>query len=215
MKKQVFLVWFLIFLVWSFYRAFFALPEAVDELLIKPLIFVLPIVFIVWILENKSFREIGLQTTFKILLIDVYIGVVLGILLAVEGLLANYLKYGRFSFGPIEALYQAGGVGFFLLINLATALCEEIFARGFMYNRLYKASREQMASAVISSILFTLIHVPIMFTRLHLTGNALIFYPMSIFVMGIVNAYLFSLRGSLVLPIMVHTFWNMTISLYL
>lgn len=215
MKKQVFLVWFLIFLVWAVYRAYFVLPEAVDELLIKPMIFVLPVVFIVWILENKPIRELGLRTTGKMLLVDTYIGVVLGILLAIEGLLANYLKYGKFSFGPIDALYQAGGVGFFLIINLATAATEEIFARGFMYNRLFKASQEQLASAVISSVLFTLIHVPIMFTRLHLTGNALIFYPMSIFVMGIVNAYLFSLRGSLTLPILVHTFWNMTISLYL
>ena len=72
-----------------------------------------------------------------------------------------------------------------------------------------------MASAIVASALFTLIHLPIMFTRLYLTGNALIFYPLSIFSMGMVNSYLFTLRGTLVLPILVHTFWNMTISLYL
>ena|SRR3989344_3841907 len=215
MKRQAFLLWFAIFIVWAFYRAYFVLPEVIDELVVKPLIFFLPVLFVVWIWENKPLKSLGLSFSAKSFMVDLYIGVVLGILLAVEGLLANYLKYGRFSFGPIDALFSVGGIGAFLLLNLATSFSEEVFARGFLYSRLFKASREQLASAVVSSILFTLIHVPIMFTRLHLTGNALIFYPMSIFTMGIVNSYIFSLRGTLALPILIHTFWNMTISLYL
>lgn len=215
MRRQVFIVWFLIFIVWAIYRAYFILPEAIDELLVKPLIFVAPIIFLVWIKENKSLKELGLRFSGAGVMVDIYIGVVLGILLAVEGLIANYLKYGQFSFGPIDALYTAGGVSAFLFLSLATAFSEEVFARGFLFNRLYKATNEQMASAVVSSILFTLIHIPIMFTRLHLTGNALLFYPLSIFAMGVVNSYLFSIRGTLTLPILVHAFWNMTISLYL
>jgi len=215
MKRQVFLVWFVIFIVWAFYRAYFVLPETIDELIIKPLIFFLPVLFVVWIWENKPIRNLGLGFKARSFMVDLYIGVVLGILLAVEGLLANYFKYGRFSFGPIDALYSAGGIGAFLLVNLATSISEEVFARGYLYNRLFRVSREQLASAVVSSALFTLIHLPIMFTRLHLTGNALIFYPLSILTMGIVNSYIFSLRGTLVLPILIHTFWNMTISLYL
>ena|SRR3989338_11256566 len=215
MKRQVFLVWFAIFIVWAFYRAYFQLTEGVDELIVKPLIFVAPVIFISWILENKPLRNVGLIFKAKESMVDFYIGIVLGILLAVEGLLVNYLKYGRFSFGPVESLFLAGGVGTFLLYNIATSFSEEVFARGFLYKRLFKASGEQLASAIVGSILFTLIHIPIMFTRLHLTGNALIFYPLSIFTMGIVNSYLFTLRRSLVLPILVHTFWNMTVSLYL
>ena len=215
MKRQVFIVWFLIFVIWAFYRASFDLPETIDELLIKPLVFFLPPLFIVWIWENKRLSELGLSIKPSRFMADLYIGVVLGILLAVEGLVANYFKYGKFSFEPINALFAAGGIGVFLLLNLATSFSEEVFARGYLFNRLYKTTREQFASAVVSSILFTLIHIPIMFTRLHLTGNALIFYPLSIFTMGMVNSYLFSMRGSLVLPILIHTFWNMTISLYL
>ena len=215
MKKQVFLVWFAIFIVWAFYRAYFQFPETVDELIVKPLIFVVPIIFLVWIWENKPLKNLGLAVKLKDFMTDIYIGVVLGILLAVEGLIANYIKYFRFSFSPIQSLFLAGGLGRFLLLNLATSFSEELLARGYLYNRLYKLSKEQMASAIVSSVLFTLIHLPIMFTRLHLTGNALIFYPLSIFTMGIVNSYLFTMRRSLVLPILIHTFWNMTVSLYL
>ncbi|OGG03831.1 hypothetical protein A2W14_04790 [Candidatus Gottesmanbacteria bacterium RBG_16_37_8] len=215
MKRQAFIVWFTIFIVWAFYRAYYILPESLDEFIVKPLIFAVPVIFLVWIWENKPLKSLGLWFNARGLVIDIYIGVVLGILLAVEGLMANYLKYGRFSFGPIEALFLAGGIGSFLAINLATSISEEILGRGFLYNRLFKASKQQLASAIVASFLFTLIHLPIMFTRLHLTGNALIFYPLSIFTMGMVNSYLFTLRGNLVLPILIHTFWNMTISLYL
>lgn len=209
------MVWFVIFIVWAFYRASFLLPESIDEFVIKPLIFVMPVLFLTWIWENKPLKDLGLSFKAAGFLTDLYLGVVLGILLAVEGLMANYFKYGKFSFMPIDALFSAGGIGLFLLLNLATSFSEEVFARGYLFNRLYKATGEQFAAAVTSSVLFTLIHVPIMFTRLHLTGNALIFYPLSIFAMGMVNSYIFSLRGNLALPILIHTFWNMTISLYL
>ena len=83
MKRQVFIVWFLIFVIWAFYRASFDLPETIDELLIKPLVFFLPPLFIVWIWENKRLSELGLSIKPSRFMADLYIGVVLGILLAV------------------------------------------------------------------------------------------------------------------------------------
>lgn len=215
MKRQLFIVWFFIFILWSFYRAYFYLPEAVDEYIVKPLIFVVPVLFVVWVWENKKIRELGLIFKSKDFIFDLYIGVVLGIILAVEGLLANFLKYGQFSFEPVRAVFLAKGILPFLMINVATSISEEVLGRGYLFNRLLKASKNQLGSAVFSSILFTILHLPIMFTRLHLSGTALLFYPLSIFLMGVTNCYLYSIRRSLTLPILLHTFWNMTISLYL
>ena len=103
MKRQVFIVWFAIFIVWSFYRAYFNLPEWVDEYLIKPLIFLVPVLAIVWVWEDKKLKELGLSTKPLNFFLDVYIGVVLGVLFAVEGLVINYFKYRRFFFTPIES----------------------------------------------------------------------------------------------------------------
>lgn len=215
MKRQTFIVWFLIFIIWAIYRAKVILPESIDEFIVKPLIFVVPPVFLVWVWENKKLKDLGLAFQAKDFLTDLYIGVVLGIILAVEGLMANYLKYQKFSFEPIDAVVLAGGIGSFLMINLATAVSEEILGRGFLYGRLYKATRNQLWSAATASLLFMLLHLPVMFTRLHLSGTAMIFYPLSIFLMGVTNSYLYSFRKNLILPILLHTFWNMTVSLYL
>jgi len=215
MKRQVFVVWFLIFLAWSFYRANFFLPEAIDEFLVKPLIFVLPIVYVVVIREKKKLSELGLTPKPKDFILDLFIGTVIGIIFALEGLVANYLKNGQYSFGPILAVKAGGGVAFFLLINLITSVWEEILGRGYIYNRLYKATKNQFWAAFTGSYMFLLLHIPIIFTRLHLRGSSLLIYPVSVFLLSIANSYIFSLRGSLTLPILIHTFWNMTVALFL
>ena len=208
-------VWFVIFIIWAFYRAYFTLPEAIDEFIIKPLVFVFPVLYIVLIREKKKLKYLGLAPKLKDVMLDIYIGVIVGILFAGEGLFANYIKYGKLSFETITAFKVAGGVIPFLIMNFSTSLWEEILARGYVYNKLQELSQNQFWAAISSSFLFLLLHIPIMFTRLHLSGVSLFIYPLSILILGITNCYLFSLRKSLVLPILVHTFWNMTVALYL
>ena len=215
MRHQVFIVWFIIFFIWAIYRAYFFLPDWIDELIIKPLVFTLPVLFVVKFREQNDLSTLGLKPQVKDLFFDLYIGVAIGILFALEGLLANYLKHGQFSFTPIMALRISGGVIPFLFTNFFTAIWEEILGRGYLYKRLYKLSSNQMGAALTSSFLFLLLHIPILFTRLHLTGASMLIYPISIMILGITNSYILSLRGSLVLPILIHTFWNMTVALYL
>ena len=213
-KHQVFFVWFLIFIVWAFYRAYFRLPEWVDEFIVKPLVFFLPVFYLVIVRKKQPMSELGLPSSPKNFFTDLYLGVAVGVFFALEGLLANYLKYGKFSFAPILAA-KSFPLGWFFLINLSTSIWEEILGRGYLYNQLYKATKNQLWAAFASSFLFLLLHVPIMFTQLHLMGTSLLIYPVSILLLGITNSYVFSLRGSLTLPILLHTFWNMTIALYL
>ncbi len=215
MKRQVFIVWFIIFLVWAIYRAYFNLPESIDELVIKPLVFVLPVLAIVFIREKKKLSDLHVFPSRKDFFLDLYIGVIIGILFAFEGLAVNYLKYGQFSFSPLFSVKADGGIIGFFIINLFTSLWEEILGRGYLYQRLYRLSANQMQSALISSFLFLLLHIPIMFTRLQLTGMSLLIYPVSILILGVTNCYLLTARKSLTLPILIHTFWNMTVALYL
>lgn len=215
MKRQVFVTWFVVFIVWALFRAYFHLPEQVDEYLVKPLLFVIPVLAIVWVWEDKKLADLGLGAKPLAFFLDLYIGIVIGILFAIEGILANYLKYRQIFFIPIDAAKLSGGVGSFLLLNLATSFSEEVLGRGYMYNRLYRSTNKQFWSALVSSFLFMLLHIPIMFTRLQLMGPSMIVYPLSILIMGVTNCYLLSARKSLTLPILLHTFWNMTVALYL
>ena len=57
MKRQVFVTWFAVFIAWALFRAYFHLPEQVDEYLVKPLLFVIPVLAIVWVWEDKKLAE--------------------------------------------------------------------------------------------------------------------------------------------------------------
>lgn len=215
MRRQVFIVWFGIFLAWALYRAYFVLPEWVDELLVKPLIFVIPVILVVRFRERNSLCSLGICPTGKSFFLDLYIGVVIGIVFALEGLFSNYLKYGQFSFLPILALKTAGGIVPFLVINIVSAIWEEFLGRGYLYQRLYQVTGRELHSAFTSSSLFFLLHIPIIFTRLHLRGTSLLVYMLTTVLLGITNCYILASRRSLTLPILIHAFWNMTVALYL
>jgi membrane protease YdiL (CAAX protease family) len=57
--------------------------------------------------------------------------------------------------------------------------------------------------------------VPILVTMTKLQGITLVLFLVTDFVLAMANSLLFYNTGSLVAPILVHIFWNMTVALYL
>jgi membrane protease YdiL (CAAX protease family) len=209
--SSVFRLWAWILLAWSLYRYFFKLPEWADEFIFKPLVFVVPVI---WYVRNKE-KE-GLATlgfTWRNFFTSVYIGLGFGVVFALEGLVAHAIKYGKLDVNPIAAFQQ---YGFFLIIlSLATACTEEILSRGFVFNRLYEKTKNLPYASIVSSVMFMMLHVPILVTMTKLQGTTLILFFVTDFVLAMANSLLYYNTGSLVAPILVHIFWNMTVALYL
>ncbi len=207
----VYRLWGWILLVWSLYRYFFKLPEWADELIAKPMVFVVPVLWYVTVKEKRRLESLGL--TSKRLFTGLYIGLGFGLVFALEGIAANAIKYGKLNVNPIAAF---GVYGFFLLVlSLATAFSEELLNRGFLFNRIYEKTKNLPYASFISTILFVLLHVPIIVTTLKFQGMTLVLFLATDFVLGMANSVLFYSTGSLVAPILVHLFWNMTVALYL
>jgi len=209
--SPVFRLWAWILLAWCLYRYFFYLPEWADEFVFKPLVFVVPVIWYVRKKEKLSLATIGL--TWRNFFTSVYIGLGFGVVFALEGLATHVIKYGKLDVNPVAAFQQ---YGFFLIIlSLATAFTEEVLSRGFVFNRLYEKTKNLPYSSVISSLMFMAIHVPILVTTTKLQGVTLILFFVTDFVLAMANSLLYYNTGSLVAPILVHIFWNMTVALYL
>lgn len=208
----VFRLWAWILLIWSLYRYFFSFPEAIDEFIVKPLVFVLPVFLYVIFIEKRSLSTLGLTT--KNFFTSLYAGIGIGFLFALQGLAANYIKYGNFTINPIQAFRD---YGFWLLvISLVTVFCEELLGRGFLFSRFFEKSKENLIySAVYSTGMFVLLHVPILLTTFKYQGVTLVLFFATSITIGLTNAILFRYTKSLVAPILVHLFWNMTVALYL
>jgi len=208
---SVFRLWAWILLVWSLYRYFFKLPEWADEFIFKPLVFVAPVIWYVRKKEKQSLATLGI--TWRNFFTSVYIGIGFGVVFALEGLVTHVIKYGTWDVNPIAAFQQ---YGFFLIIlSLATACTEELLSRGFVFNRLYEKTKNLVYSTAVSSVMFVLLHIPILVTMTKLQGTTLILFLVTDFVLAIANSLLYYNTGSLVAPILVHIFWNMTVALYL
>lgn len=205
-------VWGWIVLVWAFYRYFFHLPEWADEFIFKPMVFALPIIWYVRTREKRGLDSVGLSG--KNLFTSIYIGLGFGFVFAVEGLFANAIKYGKIEIMPIAA-FQEYGLGMLLLLSAATAFSEELLSRGFVFTRLIEGKKSLMYASFMSTLMFVVLHVPILAFSSKLTGTVLLLFFVTDFVLGFANALLLYNTGSLVAPILVHIFWNMTVALYL
>jgi membrane protease YdiL (CAAX protease family) len=210
--EAVFQVWGWIVLAWALYRYFFHLPEWTDEFISKPLIFVFPVIWYVLKREKRRLDSLGITTSN--LFTSIYIGLGFGFIFALEGLAANSIKYGKLQIIPIAAFEQYG-LGMMLLLSLATALSEEILSRGFVFQRLYERTKSLPLASVVSTLMFVFIHVPILVTSLKLRGTMLLLFFLTDFILGFANSLLVYSTGSLVAPLLVHVFWNMTVALYL
>lgn len=210
--ESVYRLWAWILLVWSLYRYFFKLPEWLDEFVFKPFIFVVPVLWYVRAIEKRALSSLGL--TSKNLFKSIYVGLGFGLLFGLEGLVSNAIKYGRLQFNPIAAVTQYG-LGLILALSVATAFSEELLNRGFLFNRIHEKTKNLTYAVLVSTLLFMLLHVPILVTSLKLQGMTLVIYLATDFVIGLANSLLLFNTGSLITPILVHIFWNMTVALYL
>lgn len=209
--EPVYSLWGWILLIWCVYRAVFKFPEWTDEFIAKPLVFVAPVLWYVLVKEKRKLDSLGLTT--KNIFNSVYIGLGFGLVFAIEGLMAHMMKYGKFEVMPIAAFHT---YGFFLIvISLATAFTEELLSRGFVFNRIYEKTKNLPYAATIGALMFVALHVPILATSNQLHGVTLILFFVTDVILALANSLLFSTTNSLVAPILVHLFWNMTVALYL
>lgn len=210
--EPIYQFWAWILLAWSIYRYFARFPEWADELFFKPIVFALPVLWYVTQKEKRSIETLGLTT--KKIFTSLYMGLGFGFVFALEGFFTNIIKYGTLTIRPIESFAQYG-LTLILILSLATSISEELLCRGFLFTRIYEVKKSILTAAFISSVLFVLLHVPILVTSVKLTGITLVIFFVTDIILGFTNALLFSFTGSLVAPVLVHLFWNMTMAMFL
>lgn len=208
--KHVFFLFSLIFIFWSIYRYFPEPPLWVSELILKPIIWLVPTFWLVLKVEKRPLGSLGL--TSQNLLPAIWWGLGLGLVFSLEGLLTNILKYRGLNL--IDWQYQPAQLLGILLISWATAFSEELVFRGYIFNRLREIWQWEWRAALVSAFLFTLIHLPIGIFVLGYSPLAMVAYLVFVFVFGFGSAFVFSRSGNLVASILLHFFWAWPIILF-
>jgi len=197
-----------LFVVWGFYRLLFILPEEVEELIIKPIIWLLPVAILVKS-EKLSLSSLGITT--KKLFPAIYMSLGLGAIFAFEAVLINFVKYGGFEFaaniGQKPLVLSLG-------ISFVTAFTEEITFRGYLFNRLWKTIKKEWLANLLSSFAWALLHIPIVIFvwKLNFAAGAVFVLLTTLF--GIGSAFLFARTENIVSSILLHVLWSWPIILF-
>ena len=199
--------WGIIVIAWSIFRSNFAVPIWFSELVIKPVVFLLPVYWYVKKSEKMGnfLTHIGFPK--KGIWRELLLTVLLMMLIAGFGLISLYtsssikvLFVNRFTFEKIGTLF---------LLALASAFSEEIVGRGFLFNYLFKYSKHFLLSLFISSTLFFILYLPGALT-LNLGGQDLLVNLVLNFMLSFITGIAFYMRKNIVVSIGVHAmivFW--------
>jgi membrane protease YdiL (CAAX protease family) len=206
--KHVTILAVYLLLVWGFYRFLFKQPEEIEELLIKPVLWLIPVFYLIK-KEKTGISSLGI--TGKNLFQSIYFALSLAVVFTLEGVFINFLKYGEFNFSANlgqRALFTSLG------LSLVTAVTEEITFRGYIFNRVWNVLGREWFSNILVSIIWGIIHIPIAIFWWDLTLSGTIGYILLTITFGIGSAFVFARTKNVISSILLHTMWVWPIILF-
>lgn len=195
-------------IVWAFYRFLFQLPDTVEELVVKPIVWLLPLY---WFIKKEGFGFSSLGFTLKKLFPAIYLSIGLGAVFVMEGVFSNFLKYGKLNFGA-----NLGSMPFLatLGLSLATAFSEELAFRGYIFGRLNYVLKNEWSANIISTLIWTAIHVPIAFFVWKMNMVAGLIYLFLTAIFGFGASFIYGKTGNIFGPVLLHVLWEWPIMLF-
>jgi len=210
-KKSYPILLFLTILIgWGSYRYFFLPAEWVSEFITKPIIWLVPTLLFVIVLEKTTITSLGLTT--KHFMRNCFIGVLFGLLLSLELVLTKTFKYGSAVFNPDNLSIIS--ISSILLMSIATAFIEETTFRGYIMSRLWQAYNSELVAILVSTILFVIIHLPLIIFILHYSFYETFTYCLVIFISGFADGFVFARTKTLAAPILSHALWNFAATIF-
>jgi hypothetical protein len=194
--------------VWGFYRLLFQAPVPLEELVVKPVIWLVPLYFLIK-KEKANLASIGIvfNNFFKV----VYFVLSLGFVFSFFALLINYLKYNGFAFAAnIGEVTFWGAVG----LSFITAVSEEVAFRGYLLTRLINTVKSEINANLIISVGWALIHLPVAVLDWKLEPSFLLVYIIVIFLFSIGTTFVFLRTRNIAAPILLHVLWQWPIILF-
>jgi len=195
-------------LIWAFYRFLFKFPDQIEELIIKPILWLVPIF---WLTAKEKFSLSSIGITFKNLFPAIYLSLGLGAIFVIEAVLTNFFKYGHLNFaaniGNMPILSSLG-------ISFATAFSEETAFRGYIFGRLWMVLKDELAANIASSVIWTVVHIPIAFFIWKLNLMSGILYLLVTAIFGIGSAFIFGRTKNVFGSVLLHVLWEWPIILF-
>lgn len=212
--KHVISYYAFIFIVWGLSRALVKLPVTIEELLLKPLIWLVPLIII---LKQEKLGLSSLGWGINGLLRSLLYLVIGGSLVCVVTSFVLGIFFGE-GFGKIN-LFTAWEENKDILlsglwVSLVTATVEESVLRGYIFNRLNKILNNELVANLINTVSSIVIHVPVFIFIYKLDSTDLLLRGFLSGVFAFCSAYLFARTGNIVSSILFNVLWPWILMLF-
>lgn len=168
--KRLWYYYIYLLLAWGSFRYFVRLPEVIDELWFKPLLWLVPLFW--WNLAMKE--KVVMFGKQKLL------SLVLGVLVGVAYFLL--LKYGNWRTFELDVNI--------LGVAVATAVTEELVFSGFVAGYLEKIRSGKWINLLIVGLMTAVIRLPILLFVYRANLNEVIGVLLFVFASGVINAWI-------------------------
>ena len=190
--------------VWTVFRFGFSFDEQVEEMIVKPFLWLLPL-FFVWLRDSRQVRFFE-GNWLKAVMYGLLMGVFYGVAIYIAGTRRIGWLFG-FSLGEVTVLSG--------LVFLSTSIVEELVFSGFIFGKLHQTSKRLWQSAMTTGLLFSVIHIPIGLFVYDYQLNVLLGFLGVIALVGMANAWLMGVTRNVLAPIAAHWMWSMAVLAFL
>ncbi len=193
--RRLFYYYVYLLLVWGLFRLLFRLPEVIEEFWIKPLIWLVPVLGI-WINEKRKVRffEGGWS---RAIVWGLGLGVVwIGVLALV-------------SLGRVGGIRFLAGNSWADIMGaaVATAIVEELVFSGYIFQRVFQATKSLWSAVVMTGVMFALIHVPIGLFVYNYSALQMVAFLVVVALVEMGGGFLMAKTRNVVAPILAHFVW--------
>jgi len=196
-----FVIYGSIALLWTGYRVMFFLPEWVDEFVAKPLIWLLPLLFV-----KNSLKHPSSSITPHPFWTQIGFGLAAGCIYFILFTFLTRFTVGFPLFNPdkytfVQIILQGA-------IALSTGFVEEFVFRRYLLEEIYKITQDDVIANAVCSILFAFIHIPIIvFIYKYPIGQA-VSYLSLLTISGFIYGVVYLKNRSVLSSTMTHAVWN-------
>jgi len=198
--QKAFNVWGIVLAIWAVYRSTIGVSASMlfDEVIIKPALFILPVLFYITQIEHKSFIQ-GLWLDTKNLINNMKVALLMSIPVF---LLFLVLVVGNTKVVPVAYLLTL------IPVVLGMSISEEVLSRGFVARHIWEEKHNVIITMAQASVLHMFLRIPRIMTMPELFGQKLVLFVVADFLLSIVLTALFLWRKDLISVIVVRFLYS-------
>jgi membrane protease YdiL (CAAX protease family) len=186
----------------------FKYSDVIEELFIKPVIWLLPFLYI---LPKSKIKISDLGLTSRNLFPSLYLSIAIGVGFTFLGLIANIAKYGGINF---NANLGTDAFGISLVVSFATSITEELVFRGYLLGVFLKRFTAPIIPTIVSTVLWTLVHLPISYYVWKMGPLQIVIFLFLTFIYGLGASMLYIRTKNIASSIFLHFLWEWPIILF-